>query len=129
MATKVSCRSLPTERKYEPAFAFEHGITDETTDTKYGAVSRTHYPPKSESRPHYHENGDLFFYCISGRTIFRIGREKQEYVIEAGDFIYIPRGEIHSNFNPSETEPVEGIAGCFGASHPEKSGKVLVDLD
>ena len=71
----------------------------------------------------------MFFYCISGRTIFRIGREKKEYVIEAGDFIHIPWGQIHTNLNPSETEPVEGIAGCFGVSRPEKSGKILVNLD
>lgn len=127
MATKISSKDLPLERKYEPGYEFHLGITDETTDTKFGTFSRVYFPPKSESRLHYHSNGDLFFYCISGKTIWRIGKEKKEYVTEAGDFLYIPRGEIHNNYNPSETEPVEGVGGYFGCSNPYKSGKVTVE--
>ena len=127
MATKLSFKELPLERMYEPGFEFHMGITDETTDTKDGCLTRTHFPPKSESRPHYHTNGDMFFYCISGKTIWRVGEEKKEYVTEAGDFIFIPRGEIHNNYNPSETEPVEGVGGYFGCSNPYKSGKEVAE--
>ena len=127
MATKVSSKDLPPEVKYMPGFEFRFGITDETTDTKYGTADRTHFPPKSKGKSHYHENADMFWYCISGKAVWLIGKEKKEYVTEAGDFLFIPRGEIHSTINPSETEPVEGVGGYFGCSNPYKSGKVYVE--
>ena len=123
MATKVSSKDLPLERKYEPVFLFHFGITDENTDTKHGTLTLTHFPPQSNRRSHIHENGDLAWYCLSGRAIWFIGKEKKEYLTEAGDFIYIPRGEIHSTINPSDTEPTEGIGAYFGCSNPYKSGK------
>ena len=127
MATKVSIKDIPPELKYEPGFELRLGITDEFTDTKIGTIARTHFPPKSNSKTHFHANGDLAWYCISGKAIWLIGKEKKECVTEAGDFIYIPRGEIHSTINPSETEPVEGVGGYFGCSHPYKSGKTFVE--
>lgn len=129
MANKVSLKNIPADTKYEPGFELRFGITDEFTDTKYGTLARTHFPPKSQSRSHIHKNGDLHWYCMSGKAIWLIGKEKKEIVTEAGDFIYIPRGEIHSTIVPSETEPVEGVGGYFGCSHPSKSGKELVNLE
>ena len=127
MATKVSYRDLPDELKYEPHLKFKFGITDETADTKHGTLIRVRFEPKVKSQPHYHANGDLFFYVISGKSIWYIGKEKKEYVVETGDFMYVPRGEIHSTLNPSETEPMEGLTGYFGCSNPYKSGKVIVE--
>jgi quercetin dioxygenase-like cupin family protein len=127
MAIKVSMKDLPNDGKYEPGFDTHQGITDKTTGTEYGQMSRVHFPPKSESRMHYHTNADMLFYCLSGKTIFRIGREKKEYVVEPGDFFHVPRGQIHNNINPSETETVEGVAAYFGCSDPYKSGKVIVE--
>jgi quercetin dioxygenase-like cupin family protein len=129
MANKVSLKNIPTDTQYEPAFKLSFGITDEFTDTKLGTLGLTHFPPKSKSRSHIHSNGDLHWYCMSGKAIWFIGKEKKEIVTEAGDFIYIPRGEIHSTIVPSETEPVEGIGGYFGCSHPSKSGKEIVELE
>ena len=127
MASKTSMKNLAVDTEFEPGFQFQHGITDETAETKQGALSRSHFPPKSKSRTHYYTNADMAFYCISGRTVFRVGKEKKEYLIEADDFFYVPRGEIHSYFNPSDTETVEGVVAYFGCSHPHRSGKVIVE--
>jgi quercetin dioxygenase-like cupin family protein len=127
MANKVSLKDIRPDLKYEPGFELHFGITDEFTDTKHGTLGRTLFPPKSQSRSHIHKNGDLHWYCISGKSIWLIGKEKKEFVIEAGDFIYIPRGEIHSTIVPSETEPVVGVGGYFGCSNPLKSGKEIVE--
>ena len=126
MATKVSMKDLPADTEYEPGFQFHHCITDETTGTTQGTSSRSHFPPGSKSRPHYYTNADMAFYCISGKTIFYVGKERKEYVVEAGDFFYVPRGEIHSNVNPSSTETTEGVVAYFGCSHPLKAGKVII---
>jgi quercetin dioxygenase-like cupin family protein len=127
MAIKVSFKDVSPELKYEPGLENRQGINDSTTDTQMGTLSRTYFPPRSKSRTHYHENADLAWHCISGKAIWLIGKEKKEYVLEPGDFLYIPRGEIHSTMNPSETEPVEGVGSYFGCSHPRKSGKVIVE--
>jgi uncharacterized RmlC-like cupin family protein len=126
MATKVSSKDIPTELKYEPGFELNNGITDETTDTKIGTMGLTHFPPKSKSRRHIHENADLAWYCLSGKTIWLIGEEEKGVITEPGDFIFIPRGEMHSNVNPSDTETVEGVGCYFGCPSPFKSGKKLV---
>ncbi len=127
MAKVISLRNVPVELRYEPGFELKFGITDETTGIQTATLVRTHFPPGSRSRAHYHEHGDLIWYCISGRAIWLIGKEKKEYVTEAGDFMYIPRGEIHSTINPSDTEPVEGVGGYGGCGNPYKSGKVFVE--
>jgi len=126
VATKISMKDLPTDGEYEPGFDTHQGITGTTTGTKYGQMARVQFPPKSESRMHYHEYGDMIVYVISGTTIFRVGKEGKEYEIGPGDFMFIPRGEMHNNRNPSETEPVEGIGAYFGCADPYESGKVLV---
>ncbi len=129
MATKISSKGMSREKKYEPGFEFHFGITDETTDTKHGTMTLTYFPPKSKSRSHIHEDGDLAWYCISGKAIWISGKEKKEYVMERGDFLYIPRGEVHSTINPSDTDPVEGIGCYFGCSNPYKSGKKEVPFE
>jgi quercetin dioxygenase-like cupin family protein len=127
MATKLSYKDLPIDLKYEPGLKFKFGITDETTDTKFGTLIRVKFEPKIESQFHYHTNGDLFFYCLSGKTVWYIGKEKKEYVIEEGDFLYVPRFEIHRTVNPSDTVTSEALTGYFGCTNPYKSGKVLVE--
>ncbi|GAG35191.1 unnamed protein product [marine sediment metagenome] len=127
MAIKISKKNLDTEVNYEPALPQWFGITDETTNTKAGTLIRVQIPPRTKSSFHYHTNGDLFFFIISGTCIFEVGEKKRkEYVLEAEDFFYSPRGEVHSTYNPSETQPCEALAGYFGCSNPYKSGKVFV---
>jgi uncharacterized RmlC-like cupin family protein len=128
MAKVISVKNIPPDLKYEPGFELRFGITDETTGIQTATLVRTNFPPKSHSRAHYHESGDLIWYHISGPTaVWLIGKEKKEHVTEPGDFMFIPRGEIHSTINSSETEAVEGVGGYGGCSNPYKSGKVFVE--
>ncbi len=127
MAVKVSFKDVSPALDYEPGFENRQGINDSTTGTRIGTLSRTFFPAKSKSRMHYHEKADLAWHCISGKAIWFIGKEKKEYVLEPGDFLYIPRGEVHATLNPSATDPVEGVGAYFGCSHPKKSGKVIAE--
>ena len=126
MAIKVSTKNLSTVKDYEPGLLQWFGVTDETTDTKMGTVIRIQIPPTVKSKFHYHENGDLFFYVISGTCVWEVGEKREKITLEADDFIYIPRGEVHNTLNPSETETCEAVGGYFGCSNPFKSGKVFV---
>jgi mannose-6-phosphate isomerase-like protein (cupin superfamily) len=47
--------------------------------------------------------------------------------MEAGDFLYIPRGEIHGNKNLSDTEPVEEITCHAGVTSFEDEATVRVE--
>ena len=128
MATKISVKNLDNDPNYEPVLPQWFGITDETTDTKSGTLLRVQIPPKTESSFHYHTNGDLIFFIISGSCVFEVGEgeEKSEYTLDAEDFFYSPRGEVHKVYNSSETQACEAVAGYFGCSNPYKSGKIIV---
>jgi len=127
MAKLLSVKNLPTELKYEPGFELKFGITDETTGIETATLAKTHFPPGSKRKRHYHTEGDLIWYCILGKAVWYIGEEQEEFVTEAGDFMYIPRDEIHCTAVPSETEPVEGVGGYGGCANPYKSGKTFVE--
>jgi quercetin dioxygenase-like cupin family protein len=46
---------------------------------------------------HFHTNTSVVQYVVKGRTLMSFGpdHEKKEVIVEPGDFIFIPRGEIH----------------------------------
>jgi mannose-6-phosphate isomerase-like protein (cupin superfamily) len=66
------------------------------------------------------------WYCISGTAIWYIGEKQEEFLTEPGDFMFIPRGELHCTKVTSAIEPVEGVGGYGGCSNPYKNRKVFV---
>lgn len=62
--------------------------------------------PGGHSGAHHHGHSESGIYVLSGRIRFRFG-EHLEHVVdtEAGDFIFVPPWEIHSEENLSATEP------------------------
>ncbi len=128
MAVVISNRSQPPDLKYEPGFEMHYGITEESTGIQSATLYRTIFPPGKKSKAHYHTNGDLIWYHLSGpRAVWYIGEEREAHPTEPGDFIFIPRGEIHSTVNTSDSEAVHGVGGYGGCSGPWKSGKVFVE--
>ncbi|MBT4094340.1 MAG: cupin domain-containing protein [Nitrospinaceae bacterium] len=127
MAKVLSVKNLPVDEKYEPGFELTFGITDETTGIETATLVKTHFPPASRSKRHYHTDGDLIWYCISGTAVWYIGEELEKFVTEPGDFMFIPRGEVQCTEVESATEPVEGVGGYGGCSNPYKSGKVFIE--
>ncbi len=53
---------------------------------------------------HIHDQGGELFYVASGRGAATLGQET--VVVEAGDVIFVPRGEVHSLANPDDEEPL-----------------------
>lgn len=56
-------------------------------------VNRYVYPPGTIFPPHTHEVGKIDG-VLSGR--FRLEMNGQSVVLEAGDYLTVPRGEVHS---------------------------------
>jgi len=54
-------------------------------------------------------------------------RNPQVIDAQAGDYIYTPRGEIHSQLNLSDTETAEYTSTYVGASDRNDLGTIHVD--
>ena len=52
--------------------------------------------------PHVHTREDESFICLAGRLEVSLGGEL--YVIEHGDYLYLPRDVVHTFRNPFEEE-------------------------
>ena len=64
--------------------------------------------PGDQTRIHHHGDCETSIYILSGAAAYTYGPTGVEHAFEAvaGDFIYIPAGEIHVEANASDTEPL-----------------------
>ena len=64
--------------------------------------------PGGRTRIHHHGECETSIYIVSGVARYTWGQTGLESAIDAGagDFIYIPAGEIHVEENASSTEPL-----------------------
>ena len=64
--------------------------------------------PGDRTRIHHHGDCETSIYIVSGAADYTWGPTGLEHAMsaEAGDFVYIPAGEIHVEENASSTEPL-----------------------
>jgi len=113
----------------------EHAIEDSTVlnidppFTMSHAVRPGGPETARRSRPHYHANCARALYYIRGHIRHFFGPKGQEQVfdVEPGDFLYCPRGMIHSEINLNPDETAEWITVYVGCTSREASGRVFVD--
>jgi len=68
-------------------------------------VGVAHTPPGSDSGWHHHGDYESYIYLASGRGHFDFGPAGGDTCeAEPGDFVYVPRGAIHRETNPSDKE-------------------------
>ena len=114
----------------------EHGIEDSTIENIDPPFTMSHArkpagpQATTPSRPHYHGNCARAIYVLKGRMRCYFGPpDKQEaFDVGPGDYIYCPKGQIHSgevNLNPEED--LEWITVYVGVTSREASGRVFVD--
>lgn len=72
----------------------------------YSAVVTT--APGERTRIHHHGPCETSIYIVSGRARYTFGPTglEQAFDAEAGDFVYIPSGEVHVEENASDGEPL-----------------------
>ncbi|HZN14546.1 MAG TPA: cupin domain-containing protein [Acidimicrobiales bacterium] len=70
----------------------------------YAAVVTT--APGAATRRHHHGDCETAIYVLSGQASFSSGPTGVENTLDAaaGDFVYIPAGEVHVEQNASTTE-------------------------
>jgi uncharacterized RmlC-like cupin family protein len=64
--------------------------------------------PDDRTRIHHHGDCETSIYILSGSASYTFGPTGLEHGFDAvaGDFVYIPAGEIHVEANSSTTEPL-----------------------
>ncbi len=129
VVTVVRQKQVGDDITYEPPLRVGFGISDKTIDGANAVMGRTILKPGAEPNPtHYHRNNDVCWYIMSGRIRLIQARHdtssRQETVLEAGDFVYIPSGAIHVIANASETEEASLVFCYIGVPNVEASGNV-----
>ena len=115
MPTTIRLKDLKNRGSDHHPYNIRVGISNETVDNPQMTMAYVIIPPGARSKRHYHANSNVAIYVIKGRLRRFVGPEDkiEEVDIEAGDFIFIPKGEIHGNVNLSDTEPAEMVT-CYG---------------
>jgi uncharacterized RmlC-like cupin family protein len=114
-----------------PETGLELGICSATIPNLDPPFTLAHniMPPGYRSSTHSHTKVCRGTYIAKGRIRFFFGPEENQQVIdtEAGDYIYTPMGEIHSQLNLSGTETAEYISTYVGESDRNRLGTVFVE--
>lgn len=113
---------------YDPPLQCFWGINDETTGHKTKiAVLRAVWPPGKRNAVHLHKFADNGMYVLRGKARLYVGEDREVLTCKAGDFIYIPAGEIHMVENASDEEEVEVIGIYGGVSNESQAGNVWIE--
>ena len=114
-------------RKGKSTLVSRVGIDKGTVRNPPLAMAFITIPPGGGSSRDYHVDCTQCIYLIKGRVRWYIGPQSEEIDMEPGDFLYIPRGEIHGNKNLSDTEAAEEIACHVGVNSFEDEATVSVE--
>jgi len=121
-------RSPKEDRQYAQPLITGIGINQDTVENPGMFMGSSIMPPGSRNRRHYHANTDVAMYKIKGHDMLLIGPDHdiQEMEFKEGDFLYIPKGEIHGAYNVDNKEGF--LVFCYpGISSGEEGVKIYVE--
>ena len=132
VVTVIRRKQVGTDLTYEPPLRVGFGISDKTVDRANAVMGRTILVPGAQpNATHYHANNDVCWYILSG-TIRLIAAksdcsDRNEILLETGDFVYIPSGAIHVIANASQTEEASLVFCYIGVPNVETAGNVWLN--
>jgi uncharacterized RmlC-like cupin family protein len=108
MATRISPADRLTSIGQHPRMERSIAISAPTVGSRQLYSSIVSTAPGDRTRIHHHGDCETSIYILSGVASYTWGPTGLEHGFDAvaGDFIYIPAGEIHVEANGSETEPL-----------------------
>jgi uncharacterized RmlC-like cupin family protein len=108
MATRISPGDRRTTIGQHPGMERSIAISSATVGSVrlYSSIVST--APGDRTRIHHHGDCETSIYLLSGSAHYTWGPTGTEEAMDAaaGDFIYIPAGEIHVEANASPSEPL-----------------------
>ena len=99
------------DKKYQPPLTVGWGI-DKNSAGGEEYHGQEHRPREARNQRHFHIWTDALWYILKGslKIFYGPDHELKETIVKAGDFVYIPHGEIHGFMNMSKKETAELIA-------------------
>jgi uncharacterized RmlC-like cupin family protein len=108
MATRIRPADRQTTIGQHPGMERSIAISAPTVGARrlYSSIVST--APGDRTRVHHHGDCETSIYILSGAAHYTFGPSGVEEAFDAaaGDFVYIPAGEIHVEANASATEPL-----------------------
>ena len=132
MPTVIRPNQIDTDVTYEPPLRVGFGITDETVEDAKATMGRTILVPGAGPNPtHYHAVNDVCWYILYGRVRAWFARsdgsDRKDVILEGGDFVYIPSGDIHVIANASDAEEASLIFCYIGVGNTQDAKTVWLD--
>ncbi len=118
---------LPEDKNFMSPLSVKWGVDSETTGTKTITMGRTLFPPGYRNRLHYHKNCDDAAFLLKGRLRLFVGEKPETYEVDEGQFIYVPKGEIHGFENMNKQETAEFIFTYGKVPNKKAAGTVFVE--
>ncbi len=114
---------------YQPPVAVGWGIDKAVAPGIRNTMARSVVPPAGRNQRHFHVRTDALWFILKGSLKIFAGpdHELQEIVVQAGDFVYIPHGEIHGFMNMSENEAAELIAVYGEVGHKDEAETTYIE--
>ena len=108
MATRITPREFRTGTGQNADMERSVAVSSDTVGSAqlYSSIVTT--APRGRTRVHHHGGCETSIYIVSGVARYTWGPSGLEHEMDAaaGDFVYIPAGEIHVEENASATEPL-----------------------
>ena len=107
----VQGSEVQAETGYEATMPHGFGIGTQTGSARLN-VHTAYLEPGQATRAHFHLYSDAASYILEGELLlltWNENYEKLEQEVNAGDFLYIPRGVIHKFINRSATKRFANI--------------------
>ena len=122
-------KDLEFQKGYEPPLMGKTGICSKTVENPRLTQAHVIIPPGGRNQRHYHIECDAGMYILKGRVKMFFGpdHEAKEEILEAGEFFFVPKGEIHGLMNLSETETAEMVSAYGGAGSFKEAKTVFVE--
>ena len=106
MATRITPREFRTGTGQNADMERSVAVSNDTVGSArlYSSIVTT--APRGKTRIHHHGECETSIYIVSGVARYRWGPSGIEHEMDAaaGDFVYIPAGEIHVEENASGDE-------------------------
>jgi uncharacterized RmlC-like cupin family protein len=108
MATRISPADRHTTIGQHAGMERSIAISAPTVGSAQLYSSIVSTAPGDRTRIHHHGACETSIYIVSGAASYTYGPTGVEHAFEAvaGDFVYIPAGEIHVEANASDREPL-----------------------
>lgn len=129
MSKVIRSGDIVLDTTYEEGLRIEFGVTEETAGSRDVLLGHTIIPPGNKNQWHHHT-------CEAAQFIIR-GRMRALWVedgqvkhaeLTGGDFLYIHKGEIHTQENASDTEPVE-LVFCYAGANSKDAANTTFAPD